>query len=430
MLRNNATVKKNGGRNTAPRAKAQPSTKADGGALPKQKKAGRIDVPLFTLVMILLLFGLVMLFSASYAYSLLSYGDSFAIISNQMKYAIVGLVAMFGASMVDYHFLRRFAWPLMVVTLLMLMVVLFMQPGVYGGRRWIWLNGSHSLSMQPSEIAKFALILLFASLITTHQSRIKTFKYGFLPFAIILGAIAGLLILEPHLSCTILVLGIGISMMYIGGTSVKWFGFAAIVAVAALYLVLTSFPNLVPYAAKRVEVWLDPLHSTQKAAYQVRQSLIAVGSGGRFGKGIGKSVQKFLYLPEMHNDYIFAVLCEELGLLGAGAVIVLFLLLLGRGLFVAMRAKDKFGTMLVIGIIVQIALQAFLHIAVNINAIPSTGISMPFFSSGGTSLVMLMGQVGIILSVSRQADLAFVRAATVAEPAQAEEEMQVDTETG
>ncbi|MDL2253392.1 FtsW/RodA/SpoVE family cell cycle protein [Ruminococcaceae bacterium OttesenSCG-928-I18] len=378
---------------------APASKKKKGPLLPG--KLGRVDIPFLTLVLMLLLFGLVMLFSASYPTGHMRFGDSYAFIMPQLRYAALGLVILVGATLVDYHLLRKFAWPLMFLTYVLLVVVLFMEPK-NGAKRWIWLNAAHTQSIQPSELVKFAVILLFAALIAANQKRIKSFTYGFLPFVVILGSVAGLLLLEPHLSCTILIMGIGVTMMFAGGTSLRWFGFAAILGAGALYLLLTKMPDLVPYAMSRITTWLDPFNAPDEKAHQTIQSLIAVGSGGLTGNGIGGSVQKFLYLPEMYNDYIFAIICEELGFVGAICMIVLFLLLLLRGLHIALRAKDKFGAMICVGVSVQIALQTFLHIAVNTNAIPSTGISLPFFSSGGTSLVMLMGQVGVMLSVSRQ----------------------------
>ena len=384
---------------------------------PKAEKAevGQIDIPLLTIVLLLLLFGLVMLFSASYPSGYMRWGDSFAYIGDQLKFAVLGIAGMALASTIDYRILRKFAFPVMVLSLLLLFVALLM-PATNGAHRWVYLNPiSKTMGFQPSEIAKYALIMVFAKMIAANQSRIKSFTYGFLPFVAVLGTMAVLLILEPHLSCTLLVLGIGVSMMFAGGSAIKYFAMTGGGMLAALYFTLTQFPDLVPYAMKRIDAWRNPLSS---GSYQIKQSLIAVGSGGFTGRGIGASVQKFLYLPEVYNDYIYAVVCEELGTIGAIAIIVLFLLFLARGLFIAVRAKDRFGAMLAVGISVQIALQAFLHIAVNLNAIPSTGISMPFFSYGGTSLCMLLGQVGILLSVSRKADLRLQRVKDDTETAQ------------
>lgn len=375
-------------------------------AAPKAKKTklGRIDMPMLTIIIILLMFGLVMLYSASYANGYLRYKDSYAYIRPQLMYTVVGLVGMAGATLIDYRIWRKFAWPLMIVTVIMLVVVLFM-PEKNGASRWIWLNSAQTRSIQPSEFAKFAVILLFGSLIYKHDEKMKTFKYGFMPFIGILGVVSFLLLKEPHLSCTVLILGIGVSMMFAGGAPARLFGIG-IIGGAVLLFVVAKYPDVLPHAAKRIIDWQESLVNVQDMEYQTYQSLIAVGSGGIKGRGIGNSRQKYLYLPEMHNDYIFAVLCEELGMVGAIVTMALFIIFLARGLYIASRTSDKFGAMLVVGITVQVALQAFLHMAVNINAIPSTGISMPFFSSGGSSLVMLLGQMGIVLSVSRGMDAA------------------------
>lgn len=383
-----------GKENTAKRSAAKPKW-----------RFGRLDIPLLVNLLVLLAFGLLMLFSASYPKGLLVMGKSYYYIKNQLQYVAIGIPAMFLVSLIDYRILKKFAWPFMAVSIIMLVVVLFMEPQ-NKVRRWIWLGSAASQrGFQPSEIAKFAVILLFAFLIAQHQKKMKTFKYGFLPFMMVLGIVSFLLIKEPHLSCTILILGIGVSMMFAGGASLRWFAFAAIVGVVALALVLVVSPDTVWYASDRISTWLNPLDATDGDAWQTLQSLIAVGSGGVTGRGIGQSRQKFLYLPEMFNDYIFAIVSEELGMLGGVLVIILFLLLLLRCFMIALRVKDKFGSMIVVGVAVQIALQAFLHIAVNTNVIPSTGISLPFFSYGGTALCMLLGQMGIVLSVSRRADL-------------------------
>ncbi len=383
------------------------------------RRFGHIDLPFLSLVFVILVFGLVMLFSASYPTGYMRYGDSYAFILPQIRYALLGIVVMCGAALVDYRHLRKFAWPLMFLTFFMLVVVLFMDDK-NGAKRWIWLNSSQTQSVQPSEIAKFAIILLFAALLAANQKRIKTFTYGFLPFVTILGAVAALMLQQPHLSGTILILGIGVTMMFAGGVALRWFALAGALGAVSLSFLVVSIPDLVPYAMDRIQIWLDPYSVDPASSHQTIQSLIAVGSGGLTGNGIGGSVQKFLYLPEMYNDYIFAIVCEELGFFGAVCLIVLFLLLLIRGLHIALRAKDKFGSMLCVGVAAQIALQTFLHIGVNTNTIPPTGISLPFFSSGGSSLVMLMGQVGIVLSVSRRAY------ASVAEARQAQEAANVD----
>ena len=232
----------------------------------------------------------------------------------------------------------------------------------------------------------------------------KTFSTGVLPFGVILSVVTVLMLLEPHLSGTLLILGIGAVLMFVGGTGLKWFGLAGAAAGAAIAAAVILLPELVPYAADRLASWQDPFADPLGEGHQTIQSLYAIASGGIAGLGLGNSRQKYLYVPEPQNDFIFSILCEELGFVGAAVVIGLFLLLLLRGMYLAVRARDRFGALLVVGFVVQVILQAVLNIAVVTNTIPNTGISLPFFSSGGTSLMMLLGEMGIVLSVSRQAD--------------------------
>ena len=251
-------------------------------------------------------------------------------------------------------------------------------------------------------MAKFAVIVLFAHIISINHKRMKKFSYGVLPFAVILIIIAGLMLMEPHLFGTVLIMGIGASMMFVGGTGIIWFVLAVLGAVAGVAGAVVFKPDLVPYALERIETWQNPWLDSLGSGHQTIQSLYAISSGGLTGLGIGNSRQKHLYLPEPHNDFIFSVICEELGFIGALLVIFLFIALLLRGLYIAYTAKDKFGSMLVVGIMVQVILQAVLNIGVVTNTIPNTGISLPFFSYGGTSLLMLLGEMGVVLSVSRE----------------------------
>lgn len=361
-----------------------------------------LDWPMAIIVLTLLVFGLVMLFSASYATGYYRFNDSFVFIRQQLLFAGVGVVAMFAASFFDYHILHRFAWPIMGVTLLLLVIVLFMQP-LNNARRWIFLPFGGTL--QPSEVAKFAVIVTFAHMLSVNSEKLKTFAYGVAPFLMVLGVIAGLMILEPHFSGLLLICAIGAVMMFIGGTGLVWFGSAVGMLGAAVAGVVLLAQDKVAYIWERLEYWRDPFSDALGKGHQTIQSLYAIGSGGLFGLGIGNSRQKHLYLPEPQNDFIFSVLCEELGFIGAMLVIILFVCLLLRGLYLASKARDKFGAMLIVGIVVQITLQALLNIAVVTNTIPNTGISLPFFSYGGTSLTMLLGEIGIVLSVSRQCNL-------------------------
>jgi len=361
-----------------------------------------MDLPFLVLVLTLVGFGLVMLGSASSAVALYRRGDAFAYLRPQLLYAALGIGAMWVASRVDYHVYHKLAWPLLALSMVLLTAVLFM-PEYNGCKRWLVLPGLGTL--QPSEIAKFAVVLVFAHIIALNHDRMGSFAVGVLPFALVLGAVAVLMLLEPHLSGTVLILGIGAVLMFVGGTGLKWFVLAGAGGAAAIGAAIIIMPDLVPYAADRLRSWQDPFADPLGDGHQTIQSLYAIASGGLAGLGLGNSRQKYLYVPEPQNDFIFSILCEELGFFGAALAVALFLLLLLRGMSIAVRARDKFGALLTVGFVVQVILQAILNIAVVTNTIPNTGISLPFFSSGGTSLLMLLGEMGIVLSVSRQTDM-------------------------
>lgn len=363
-----------------------------------QENVGAADMPFLLLVLILLIFGLIMLFSASYAVGIYRRGDAYTYIRPQLLYAALGLAAMWCASRMDYHILHWFAWPMLGLSLVLLVVVLFM-PEYNGCKRWIVLPGLGTL--QPSEIAKFSVMLVFSHIISLNHDKMKTFSVGVLPFAAILSVVAALMLLEPHLSGTLLILAMGAILMFVGGTGLRWFALAGAGGVTAIATAVIAMPDLVPYAQDRLSTWLDPFADPLGDGHQTIQSLYAIGSGGAAGVGLGNSRQKYLYVPEPQNDFIFSILCEELGFIGAAMVLLLFLLLLVRGMIIAARAADKFGALLVVGFVVQVVLQAVLNVAVVTNTVPNTGISLPFFSSGGTSLLMLLGEMGIVLSVSR-----------------------------
>ena len=359
------------------------------------------DVTFLLILLSLLCYGLIMLYSAGYAVALYRRGDAFTYIRPQLLFAALGVAAMYAASRVDYHLWHKLAWPVMGLSLALLAVVLFM-PEYNGCKRWIVLPGLGTL--QPSEIAKFAVVLVFSHIISLNHDRMKTFATGVLPFGLILGVVTVLMLLEPHLSGTLLILSIGAVLMFVGGTGLKWFGIVGALGLTAIAAAVVLLPELVPYATDRLASWRDPFADPLGEGHQTIQSLYAIASGGATGLGLGNSRQKYLYVPEPQNDFIFSILCEELGFVGAALVILLFLLLFLRGMSIAVRARDKFGALLVVGFVVQLVLQAVLNIAVVTNTIPNTGISLPFFSSGGTSLMMLLGEMGIVLSVSRQAD--------------------------
>ena len=359
------------------------------------------DVTFLIILLSLLCYGLIMLYSAGYAVALYRRGDAFTYIRPQLLFAALGVAAMYAASRVDYHLWHKLAWPIMGLSLALLAVVLFM-PEYNGCKRWIVLPGLGTL--QPSEIAKFAVVLVFSHIISLNHDRMKTFAAGVLPFGLILGVVTVLMLLEPHLSGTLLILSIGAVLMFVGGTGLKWFGIVGALGLTAIAAAVVLLPELVPYATDRLSSWRNPFADPLGEGHQTIQSLYAIASGGLAGLGLGNSRQKYLYVPEPQNDFIFSILCEELGFVGAALAVVLFLLLLLRGMSIALRARDKFGALLVVGFVVQVVLQAVLNMAVVTNTIPNTGISLPFFSSGGTSLMMLLGEMGIVLSVSRQAD--------------------------
>ena len=358
-----------------------------------------MDLPFLVLVLTLVAFGLVMLCSASSAVALYRRQDAFAYVRPQLLYAAMGLVAMWTASRVDYHIYHKLAWPLLALSLVLLTAVLFM-PEYNGCKRWLVLPGLGTL--QPSEIAKFAVVLVFAHIIALNHDRMGSFAVGVVPFALVLGVVAVLMLLEPHLSGTVLILSIGAVLMFVGGTGLRWFMLAGAGGAAAIGTAIVLMPELVPYAADRLNSWLDPFADPLGDGHQTIQSLYAIGSGGAAGLGLGNSRQKLLYIPEPENDFVFSVVVEELGFVGAAIVLILFALLVLRGYWLAIHARDKFGSLTIVGIITLMATQVFLNIGVVTNLIPNTGISLPFFSFGGTALVMNMAEMGIVLGISRQ----------------------------
>ena len=263
-----------------------------------------------------------------------------------------------------------------------------------GSRRWLGVGG---LTLQPSELAKLAVILSFSALICRYRARMRTFRYGILPFAGILGAIIGLLVLEPHFSASIIILAIGAVMLFLGGVRLFWFVGAFGAAGTGIALLLTLFP----YASSRINSWRDPFGDSSDQGYQIVQSLYTIGSGGLSGLGLGGSRQKFLYLPEEHNDFIFSVVCEELGFIGAALILCLFALLILRGYWIALHCRDRFSFLVVGGVTSLLAIQVFLNVAVVTNLVPCTGISLPMFSYGGTALLIQLFELGIVLSASR-----------------------------
>ena len=362
-----------------------------------QPKRGSLDVPFLLLTLVLVTLGVIMMYSASYARAYKDYANAQYYFVRQLAFALGGVVVMMVASYYPYDRLRKWSLPLYVACAGLLLVVLAIGRSSHGAQRWIAVG---PITIQPSEIAKFTIVLLFANMASRYREKMQEAKYGLWPFLALLGLIALLTLAERHLSATIILCLIGAVMMFLGGAKIKWFVYfgAAAVVLAVGYLLLFG------YASDRITAWLDPWKDVSDKGYQIVQSLYAIGSGGLFGLGFGRGRQKYLYLPEEHNDYVFSIICEELGFVGAALILLLFILLIWRGYWIAMHAKDRFGALLAAGITTLLAIQVFFNIGVVSNFLPSTGISLPFFSYGGTALLMQLGEMGIVLSVSRDCD--------------------------
>lgn len=373
---------------------------ADFSDIHKASKRGSFDISFFLLVMLLLFIGVVMVLSSSYARAYYDPGDvtggnAAYYFVRQLLFLLLGTAVMLFASRLPMSFYRRYAFHFLVFSIVLLMLVPFIGVKANGSRRWLGVGG---LTLQPSELAKLAVILSFSVLICRMKGRMGTFRYGILPFAAILGVIVGLLVLEPHFSASVIILAIGAIMLFLGGVGIGWFAAAFAAAGSGLFVLLTLFP----YASSRINTWRDPFASSSDEGYQIVQSLYSIGSGGLSGLGLGGSRQKFLYLPEEHNDFIFSVVCEELGFIGAACILILFSMLVLRGYHIALRSHDRFSFLVCAGLTSLLAIQVFLNVAVVTNLIPCTGISLPFFSYGGTALVIQLGEMGIILSASRE----------------------------
>ncbi len=405
--------------------------------LSKYKKffaTGSVDIVFLVLVLMIVGIGLVMLYSASYPYALYKFNNPNYFITRQLQFAIGGILVMNLVSFIKYEYLKVFAIPLMVVSLLLLVVVLFLPPppDKPDFKRWFNLGG---FSFQPSEVAKFALILFCAWGMEYHHKSItskelsrsryaepinkrfaKRFHGAFkitkaaFPLYLYGGCIlvlSGLVMLENHLSGTILMLSLGALMMFIGDFKLKWFTIVGVV-IAAGITVLIIQPELLEeisflkkYAQERIVAWLDKAYEPLDARWQTNNALYAIGSGGFLGRGLGNSMQKHMFVSEPQNDMIFSIVCEELGFIGAAFILLLFGLLVWRGVVIGLKAKTRFGSLLAMGIVFHVGLQTLLNIAVATDSMPNTGISLPFFSYGGTALLMLLFEMGVVLSVSR-----------------------------
>ena len=368
---------------------------------------GLPDLPFLALTVLLLAFGLIMMFSASYPAASTSADTNYNgayYFNHQLIFALVGLAAMLVIAYLSplYSLLKHFARMVMLTSIGLLIIVLFYGVITNGSRRWLPLGFT---DFQPSEIAKAAVVLFFSAKAVAKGNHMKDFRSGCVYFLVILAVLAILMMLEPHLSGTVIIVTTGICMMLLGGTRVKHLlltlGGLALPLILC-YVIFGKIPFLQSYMQDRITAWRDPQANAGETGYQIIQSLYAIGSGGLLGLGLGNSRQKYLYLPYAHNDYIFSVVCEELGFVGACVVILLFALLILRGYYIAMLAEDRFQALMAAGFTTLLAIQVFLNIGVVSNFLPSTGISLPFFSYGGTALLMTMAEMGVVLGVSRE----------------------------
>lgn len=381
-------------------AKAQKKTKKVSIFRKLKSNASGVDLPFLIYVFCFLAIGLVMICSASYVSAYYKEGDSFFYVKKQLIWTGLGLIAMYVVSRIDYRLWRKFIWVILLVALAMVILVLIPGIGIErdDARRWLGFGG---LTFQPSEIAKLAIIMYLANYITINYHKMKSFKEGFAPAFGVLILFTFLVAIETHISGAILIISIGIVMLFVGGTSLKLMGGLAALGAGGI----TSLILFTDYAKRRIMSWWDPFAYAQEGGYQIIQALYAIGSGGLLGLGLGQSRQKHMYIPEPQNDYIFAIICEELGFVGAVALLLLYALLIWRGFKIAFSMKDRFGMLLVVGITSRVAIQALLNIAVVTKILPSTGIGLPFISYGGTALLVLMVEMGLVLSVSRHSEL-------------------------
>lgn len=362
-----------------------------------------IDLPFCIIILVLITIGTIMMFSASYAFAYYTQEDSYYYLKRQVIFVCLGICAMTFMSFFNYNKLHKVAPIILGVSYVSLIIVLFL-PSINGVNRWI---GFGAFNVQPSEIAKLSVILFFAHWCSKYYNKMQLATYSVIPGIVIFGSIALLLFLEPHYSGIVIIAMLTVLMLYIGGMQTKYLiiGFAVIVGIVALL----AMSGGLTYAMSRLDGWGQALEYTTEdmwqTTWQTRNSLYAIGSGGLWGLGLGQSRQKYLYLPEPQNDFIFAIVVEELGLVGAVMILLIFALLVWRGITLSLRAKDKFGKLLGIGLTSQIGIQVVLNILVITDWLPNTGISLPFFSYGGSSLIMLLAQMGIVLSISRTANI-------------------------
>ena len=355
-----------------------------------------IAFTLLITILLLLSIGLIMVLSASSPSALAESGNSYSYFSKQLIFAILGIVAMLFISKIDYRFYEKFYKHAWIISLVLLALVLVAGKTVNGAKRWIYVT--ETLSFQPSEVVKLLMIVFYAGILVKDRDELGSYTKGFIKHICLLAPIIGLLLLQPHFSASIVIIGICSIMMIMAGCKFWHFlATGAVVGVPGLIFLISK----AEYRLQRVITFLDPWKDATGDGWQVIQSLYAIGSGGLFGVGLGESKQKFLYIPEPHNDFIFSILGEELGFIGCAAVLILFAIFIWRGILIAMRAPDMFGSLVAIGITALVAIQVVINVAVVTSSMPATGMPLPFFSYGGTALFILVCEMGVLLNISR-----------------------------
>ncbi|MBE6090689.1 MAG: stage V sporulation protein E [Clostridium beijerinckii] len=363
----------------------------------RKSKMGEIDYGIFYTVALLLTIGVVMVYSASSYYAMFMYKDSMFFLKKELMAGVVGVIAMAVAMSVDYHKIKKYTGIIMIATIPILLAV-FLFPGTNGAQRWINLG---PLSFQPSELAKYVVVLFLARSLEVKGEGVKDFKTGILPYLATSGFYAAIVLAEKNLSIASVIMIVTFLVLFAAGGRIKHlFGIVA----PALFAAAVAFTVLEPYRMKRLMSFTNPWKDPIGDGYQLIQSFYALGAGGVTGLGLGQSRQKTLYMPEPHNDFIFSIIGEELGLIGCICIILLFVIFVWRGISVAMKARDTYGTLLAIGITGVVAVQSLINIAVVTGSMPVTGVPLPFISYGGTSLVINMTAIGILLNISRQTE--------------------------
>lgn len=358
---------------------------------------GKVDFSILLVISVLCAFGLVMIFSASYYYAQHYSGannDSFYYLKRQLVYLLIGYPIMLLVSLIDYRIIERLRSVFMAISIVLLIAVLLWGQDLNGGKRWLNIAG---ISIQPSELAKFGLMIFMCSYMSRHKNEMNTFRFGMLPMLLAIGFIAGLVMLQPNMSMAVIIGFIGVVLLYLGGCDLKQLVILGIIGIVGFFVLARS----AQYRMDRLTSFGNPELDPQGTGYQLLQSYYAIGSGGFFGKGLNNSYQKLLYMTYGESDFIFAILCEEFGFIGGLIVILMYAWIVFRGIVIAMRCRNRFGSLLAAGISIVFGFQVFVNIGVVTGLLPTTGQALPFISAGGTSLLVFLAAMGLLLSISR-----------------------------